>query len=139
MASTLRTLTNTDADFYPLLGPFLARRDVARYVGGEIWDDDDKTWIVATSDDGHVLGFIGERTSGGLVHVESCYVVGDDPRMAGRLVRAAVKAVEPSPCVTIVRHEHVDAYRQVGFVVVSETANFSKLACRGQSVNPSLD
>ena len=48
-ANSLIALTNKDARFYKLIGPFLGRREVHRAVGSAVWDDDDKTWLVITT------------------------------------------------------------------------------------------
>jgi GNAT superfamily N-acetyltransferase len=71
---SIRRLTNADGRFYPLLGPFLARREVVRDIGGPIWDDDDKMWFVAVSD-GAVVGFCAARDTGRRVTFQSAYVV----------------------------------------------------------------
>ncbi|HEU4752519.1 MAG TPA: ParB/RepB/Spo0J family partition protein, partial [Armatimonadota bacterium] len=36
------TLTNQDPEFYPLLGPYLSRREIVAELGGSVWDDDGK-------------------------------------------------------------------------------------------------
>lgn len=58
-AATIRELTNTDAGFYPLLGPFLARRAIVQEFGGyPLWDEDGKRWFVALDRTGRqVMGF----------------------------------------------------------------------------------
>src|SRR5690606_20459416 len=45
-ASQLTQLTHNDPEFYPTLGPYLASREVSKFVGDNIWDDEHKTWYV---------------------------------------------------------------------------------------------
>lgn len=56
-------LTNKDPEFYNLLGPFLANKEVSKeiaggsyYTDGIIWDDDGKQWFVII-DKGKVVAF----------------------------------------------------------------------------------
>lgn len=73
--SGIRRLTNRDAEFYALVGPFLARRDIFKERGGGVlWDDDGKVWWVE-SEGGAVRGLLSMRLSNRAVHLESAYVV----------------------------------------------------------------
>lgn len=56
---TVVELNNRDPRFYELLGPWLSRREIVAELGGAVWDDDDKEWIVAY-DDGPV-GMVAYR------------------------------------------------------------------------------
>lgn len=135
MATKLTTLTNTDRDFYRLVGPFLGRRDVHKQVGGPIYDDEGKTWIVAT-DGRHVAGFIGIR-SGARIQgavAESCYLADpDDTDLLGVLIRAAVASVSPTPVHATVRRDREKTYTAAGFVVASTTNGFIKVVHNGRS------
>lgn len=53
----IKKVTNNDDDFYTLIGPYLARRSIAKELGGNVWDDDGKVWYVALMD-GKVCGFV---------------------------------------------------------------------------------
>jgi len=53
-------LTNTDPEFYPLLGPFLAQRTVIAELGAPPYDDPGKVWFIAL-DGEQVMGFAGVR------------------------------------------------------------------------------
>jgi len=72
---TIRAMTNREPGFYPLLGPFLARREVVQEIGGPIWDDDGKIWFVALDEDGLVAGFCAARDMGRYVSFTSDYVL----------------------------------------------------------------
>ncbi len=122
----LTELTNEEPDFYPTLGPFLASRAVHHAVGGPIWDDDTKTWLVATDRHGNVTGFISVAAHG-TPTVESLYTAGDDPDLAARLVAAAVKRFGSRTLRATVRHPWAVAYEKAGFTTVDRSANFTKL------------
>lgn len=67
--------TNKDADFYQLLGPFLANRAVEREIGYKIYDDPEKVWLIARELNS-VQGFcyLLEKKKDSY-QVGSCYVV----------------------------------------------------------------
>lgn len=58
---TVRQMTNQDPDFYAVVGPMLARRDIVAELGSPVWDDDDKTWQIALTEKQEVLGMVGVR------------------------------------------------------------------------------
>lgn len=49
-------MTNEHPDFYRMLGPFLARKEIVKELGGPIWDEDKKIWFLAMQD-GNIAGF----------------------------------------------------------------------------------
>ncbi len=53
----IRRMVNTDPGFYDAVGPFLAKRDVARDLGASVWDDSGKEWYVAVSE-GIAIGMV---------------------------------------------------------------------------------
>lgn len=134
--SKLVTITNQDPSFYPLLGPWLTRREVHRRLGGVPWDDDGKTWIVAVGDDGEVEGFIGysSRRGQAAALLESGFAVDPDSEetLLGKLARAAVTAVAPSPVRSTVRKHLERAYTRVGFEVLDRTDGFIKVLHSGK-------
>lgn len=54
-------LTNKDPAFYPTLGPWLSRREIVEELGGPVWDDDDKHWIIASNENDGLLGMVAYR------------------------------------------------------------------------------
>ncbi len=83
-------MTNRDPRFYPTVGPLLSRREVVGELGGPMWDDDDKDWIIAVGTDG-VYGVIARRRG----TVVSLYVVlGQRGRFVGTtmLLRLILRA-----------------------------------------------
>jgi GNAT superfamily N-acetyltransferase len=71
---TIRALTNQDTDFYPTMGPYLSRRPIVDELGGPIWDDDGKTWLVAVTG-GQVNGFVAAAPRDGYTAYQSAYVL----------------------------------------------------------------
>ena len=47
MKYIIRTIENSDTEFYALIGPLLSRRDIVKDQGGNMWDDDGKVWFAA--------------------------------------------------------------------------------------------
>lgn len=131
-SETIDTITNVDPGFYEVLGPFLGSRDVARAVGGPIWDSDGKTWLVARDQAGTVTGFVGITADRSPAVAESCYTVGGDMDLARRLVEAAVRSVYPTPVAATVHRPMAGAYLSAGFVQAGETVNFVKLIRKGE-------
>ncbi|HLK77694.1 MAG TPA: hypothetical protein VKU77_29110 [Streptosporangiaceae bacterium] len=127
----LLTLTNKDPRFYPLLGPFLASRDVVTYLGGHMWDDDAKTWTVAVGAGG-VGGFIATVPGRGAVRAQSCYAVpGSEGDVIPALIGAVIAAHAPSPLIAVVRADHAGPWLEAGFEVVADKGRFTHLARKG--------
>lgn len=120
-------LTNTDRRFYPLMGPFLANRDVHKTVGGQIWDDDTKTWLVLRDKKRRVLGFVAVAVHGNRTTVESLYTRPGLNRVASELVGAAVARYGNRDLHAIVRHQNAAAYLDAGFTKTGTTKEFTKL------------
>lgn len=126
---TLIELTNTDRTFYPTLGPFLARRDVHKTIGGVPWDDDTKTWLVLKDPARGVLGFCAVAVRGHRATVESLYTA--DPthkRVAQELVAAAVDRFGARRDLhAVVRHDLAPVYQAAGFTPAKTTVQFTTL------------
>jgi GNAT superfamily N-acetyltransferase len=74
MSLDIRVTTNRTRGFYATMGPFLSRRAIVKEVGGNIWDDDGKTWFVAFRS-GKVVGFCAAADDGNKVTFKSAYVL----------------------------------------------------------------
>ncbi|WP_018600976.1 hypothetical protein [Mycobacterium sp. 155] len=129
----LLTLTNVDRRFYPLIGPFLGRREVHRAIGSAVYDDDDKTWIIARKGR-RVTGFIAYRAQRGVIAAESCYIArrnGDheDPAVRETLLQKLIEVSHPSPLTAMVPNEVTDVYTELGFTELppKSTKNFTYL------------
>ena len=53
---TITLIRNTDEKFYPLMGRFLSQRSIVKELGYNVWDDANKTWLIAVLFD-DVRGF----------------------------------------------------------------------------------
>lgn len=132
MSITITPLTNTDTDFYTLMGPFLANRDVVKQVGDKIWDDEGKTWYIAR-EAGKVVGFVAVTQKKTTTLVESLYLV--DPTrtdIAAALITQATKDFghDRDLQVTVIT-THTHAYTEAGFVEISPVGKrFTKLVRR---------
>ncbi|HBF84953.1 MAG TPA: hypothetical protein DD420_35005 [Streptomyces sp.] len=129
MAPRLTRLTNSDPAFYATLGPFLARREVHKALGGVPWDEDTKTWFVLADHEG-VVAFGAVTQGARRTLLESLYIARPDaaPDAATRLITAAVEAFgHDRDLHTKIRNEHVPAYQAVGFHPVKPETNFTAL------------
>lgn len=132
MASyTTLALTNTDPEFYPTLGPYLANREVTKSIGDNPHDDAGTVWIVAYHGN-DIAGFIAYHARNrGVVHTESCYTAEGHDKARTVLVKAVIKAVAPSPITATVRNKYVPIYQKLGFTELpGRYKNFTKLVRR---------
>jgi hypothetical protein len=130
VADRLIVMTNTDRGFYPMLGPYLARREVVAQVGGMIWDEDTKTWLVL-ADGRKVRGFVGVTQRQSRRTMESLWLA--DPtyrRVAEELIGAAVDRFGGENLYATVIRKHVAAYLSAGFEQTGETKEFIRLTRR---------
>lgn len=72
----IKVMTNKDEGFYKYMGPFFGSRKVAKELGMPLWDDDDRTWIIAFDGD-KVVGFCSfvKHKSQNKATLKSGYVV----------------------------------------------------------------
>lgn len=73
-------LYNSDQNFYPLIGPFLSRREIVKEFGWHVWDEDNKVWFVALGEKGNVLGFTAVVDNGKTAIFDSSYVIPEQRR-----------------------------------------------------------
>lgn len=130
-ANSLIALTNKDARFYKLIGPFLGRREVHRAVGSAVWDDDDKTWLVITNGR-KVEGFLSYRSQHGMIAAESCYIArrnhdgSEDQGVRAAMLQKLIEVTNPSPIQVMVPRAVADTYVALGFseLPAKSTKNF---------------
>lgn len=67
-------VTNTYPKFYQLLGPFFGSREVYKALGGGVFDDAGKEWLIAL-DGGKVAGFCAFLVTGKRAKLKSSYVI----------------------------------------------------------------
>lgn len=135
-------LANEQLDFYGLLGPYLANREVVKEVGGPVWDDPGKTWYVAIAEPtderrtgieiGQVMGFCAARGLAGRSEFESHYLRPEcDKRVLARLAKARDKDWR-GPARAVVRGAAAEVLRDLGFRSIAKRGRFDVLA-RGDS------
>jgi hypothetical protein len=127
---TLLVLTNADRQFYPTLGPFLAKREVHQQLGGVPWDEDTKTWLVLKDPKRGVMGFVAVALhANGRSHVESLYLADTSwRRIASELVGHAADRYGTSIDLhAVVRRDLAYAYQDAGFLQTGETKQFLRL------------
>jgi GNAT superfamily N-acetyltransferase len=127
-------LTNADPRFYPLLGPFLSRREVVREVGAPVWDDDGKAWVVITGNDGKVAAFGAVVSQKGHVRFTSDYVLPAwrSKGLHRHLIRERLTATEGTPAIAVCTGEGLRAYLAEGFTPVRERGRFTEVRRAGK-------
>jgi len=131
-ATEIVTLTNQDPRFYPLLGPFLGRKEVHREIGAPPWDEDGKAWIVIT-EDGQVAAFGAVVNGKGHVRFTSDYVLPAhrSKGLHGRLIRERLKATEGTPAIAVCSPAGLPAYLAEGFEPVRERGRYTEVRRAG--------
>jgi GNAT superfamily N-acetyltransferase len=124
-------MTNKTPKFYSTLGPFLARREIAKELGSPTWDDDGLTWFVAkrfvARKGSVVLGFCALDQDGEKAELRSSYVR-PEYRKDGvytALFEARIAAIQ-KPCRirSVVRAAAVPVFKKHGFRETKKTKNF---------------
>lgn len=120
-------MTSASPEFYPLLGPFLSRRAVTAELGGPVWDDDGKTWIVAVSA-GEVAGFCAAVPAAKYVLFCSDYVLpGFRRRSVYRRLAAARDEMFPGAARAVVTSPALHCYLESGFTVVRPRGRYTEV------------
>lgn len=126
MKVEIRKLTNKSRGFYAIMGPFLARREITKELGGMTWDDDGAVWFVAMRGK-DVIGFCALRQRGARAELRSSYVLPEHRRngVYERLFEERLAAIErPARARSVVHKEAVPVFRAHGFREVKRTKNF---------------
>jgi N-acetylglutamate synthase-like GNAT family acetyltransferase len=130
----IRKLTNREPDFYALLGPFLARREVYAELGHPLWDEDTKVWYVEVQD-GQVCGFAALNRLRTHVVLCSAYVL-PDQRHRGiyrRLLAARVQDAGPGVELrAIATAASKVALEQFGFSAVRQRGRYFEMVREAQ-------
>lgn len=124
MGIHVKRLTNRDREFYPLMGPFLARRDIEKELGGRIYDEDDRVWYIALSGK-RVLGFCSARQTKTEAVYQSAYVVPEHRRRGVYEALWAKRAEEfPGPATSVVTSGALSMFTKHGFAVARTKGRF---------------
>jgi GNAT superfamily N-acetyltransferase len=123
-------MTNADPRFYHLVGPFLARRAIAKELGGPLWDEDAMRWFIAVGRDQRVYGFGVLREVARVIWFDNTYVL---PEWRGRGVYRALLSARLAVCPpgSVVRavatSKSIAALQRRGFTVRRQRGQWSEL------------
>lgn len=120
--------TNKDKDFYTLMGPFLARREIEKEIGYKIYDDDEKVWLIA-KEGKEVQGFcyLLEKPKG-KYQIGSCYVVAEY-RCKGifkDLLNEALKGLKGTVIMTTKNKYLREVLLDNGFIPAKERGSYTE-------------
>jgi len=119
----IRVMSNDNPAFYRLLGPLMGSRKVEKEVGIRMYDDADKFWYTAWSED----VFVGVASVRGRV-VSDCYVK-PQHRSMGALTAILGSIVSDHPCglKAVCTSMSRGVFERAGFNQVAKTKNFYKM------------
>lgn len=124
-------LTNEDPAFYPLLGPFLANRVVAKAYGDRIWDDPGMTWAIARNSQGMVIGFAAltpQRYGAKLCNDYVLPEYRDDLMTIQGILVDALLSVYPTAPITVVASEAEKTFYEArGFVFIRRIGQYLEM------------
>lgn len=117
----IRSVDRASGDFYRLFGPVFGSRQIAKEVGIHAYDDADKHWVGAFSDD-MMVGWLSVRQG----IVSDCYVLKEYRRngVLSRLLTFAISRFGNRLRATCTA-DSVNVFRKAGFVEVRKTVNFT--------------
>ena len=120
-------ITNKDADFYNIMGPFFGSREVQRKTGDRFYDDDRKVWYIELDDSGKVAATVSVEAD----IIKNVYC--EDEMALLRILRDLYYVTGES----VVPSAYANIYRNAGYAVVEEKLKkFIKI--RGGNVNGAI-
>jgi hypothetical protein len=128
-AITVRAMANRSRGFYTLMGPYLARREIVAELGGHLWDDDDKTWFVATIGC-RVAGFCAARPAArGVTTYLSAYVLPEHRRgCVYRELWMARREAFPGPAQATCTAASLPIFTAAGWTVTGTKGRYTKVS-----------
>lgn len=120
------SLTNEHPDFYPLVGPWLSRRDIVGELGHPVWDDPGKRWFVAIGE-GSPVGMCALTDRGDLWSFGSFWV---HPSVRGEgvgatLLRKALAQSAGFPVTCAATIASVRVFGSAGFVTTGQRGRYT--------------
>lgn len=116
------TMTNTHPDFYRLAGPFLSRREIAKELGGPVWDEDGKMWFLAM-DGEKAVGFATMTVKNTNISFDEAYVwpAYRNQGIHTALIEERLAHCPPGSTIELlIFNKSVNEYKQRGFSVKRE-------------------
>jgi RimJ/RimL family protein N-acetyltransferase len=130
MKTKIIRITNQDAYFYRIMGPYLANRAVSKEIGYNLYDDPGKVWFVAViqAAEDAVAGFCYLQRKDKAEHhydIGSCYYRDGKTAVLKSLISAAVKEVKAGTItMTVKRNGRLEVAEELGFAIGRELKNF---------------
>ena len=132
----IRQIANSDPEFYELVGPFLSRREIVDELGAPVWDEDDKSWLVAVREANEVIGFVSVKPSASRLQIRSLYVL---PEFRGDVIGAAlvirVLALWPGTVEASATPASVELFGDCGFTETGKRGRFTRFLLERDTAN----
>ncbi len=127
----IKTYTHGEGDFWPLMGPFFASREVRKNLGIPMSSDEQHTWLVAVHQEA-VVGFTAVEQQKNGCMLRHVYVVPESRHkgLMTKLVQHSVKFVKTSGYGSIrvtVPGELLDFYANSGWEETSTRGQYHNL------------
>lgn len=120
-------MTNKEANFYNIMGPFLANRAVEKIVGYQLYDDKGKKWIIAMEGD-TVVGFcyLWGKTSGHY-DIGSCYAATEKQKqLFKKIINKATKGITGKITLATKNKNIAEVLIKEGFTIHKELKNITE-------------
>jgi GNAT superfamily N-acetyltransferase len=124
-AADVVRLPRDDPNFYLHLGPFFGSRAAAEEIGGPIWDEPDKRWLVALRD-GRAIGICAWLPLPTHTRLLSGYVLPEHRRQGAyaALFRERLRLVGKVKLTATVTAASLGTFRGAGFRIVRQRGRF---------------
>jgi len=119
-------ISNTNPDFYSVIGPYLSRREIVKELGYTIGDENDKTWFVSLDKD-RVLGWVVAIPSKKVVIFYSDYVLPEyrENGIYSQLYNERNKKYKDVYTQTTVTASSMSRYLKDGFIEVRKRGEYT--------------
>jgi ribosomal protein S18 acetylase RimI-like enzyme len=117
---------NRDSAFYQLMGKFLGNRKIIKILGEPLFDDDNKEWFLALSEQKEVIGFASVTIKNDKVYFADSWTV-EEYRKQGifnALLVARIKSYPGKRLQTICNNNSFKYFQLNGFQLQKQTKNY---------------
>lgn len=121
-----------DDQFYALVGPYLASREVAKEIGYHIYDDEKTKWVISTTNAGKLRAFALIRLAGKTATVTACYTVAQYRNKGAmkQLMQFAISQIEHEAFRATANANSHQLFKSLGFKQLRKNGRFFVMELR---------